>query len=178
MIDVRWYGRGGQGAFTAARLLGRIMSVYKGGYALAYPSFGPERRGAPVWSFTRLSDEKIFDRSQPEKSDYLIVLDETLIDDKVYEVLKDDGVVIINTATPEEYSDVGHPVVCINATKMAIDYLGRPITNIAMIGAFAAVSDMFELEYAEKAIDDSFSAKIAGKNKKLLQASYETVKGD
>ena len=176
MIDVRWYGRGGQGAFTAARLLGRIMSVYKGGYALAYPSFGPERRGAPVWSFTRLSEEKILDRSQPDKSDYLIVLDETLLDEKTYDVLSEDGVVIINTASPEKYRDHARRVICINATKMAVEYLGRPITNIAMIGAFAAASDMFEMEYAEKALEDTFAPKICGKNKALLHASYEEVK--
>ncbi|MDO4175991.1 MAG: 2-oxoacid:acceptor oxidoreductase family protein [Bacillota bacterium] len=177
MIDVRWYGRGGQGAFTAARILGRIMSVYKGGYALAYPSFGPERRGAPVWSFTRISDSKILDRSNPPVSDYLIILDETLIDDETFKVLKEDGLVIINTAEPEKYSELKFRTVCINATKMAQEYLGRPITNVAMIGAFAAASGLFEIEDGEKVLEDTFAPKLFVKNAALLKASYESVKG-
>ena len=64
MIEIRWHGRGGQGAFTAARLLGLAASIYEGKYTQVFPSFGPERRGAPVLSFTRISDEKIYDRNE------------------------------------------------------------------------------------------------------------------
>lgn len=178
MIDVRWYGRGGQGAFTAARLLGRIVSVYDEGYALAYPSFGPERRGAPVWSFTRISKDKILDRSQPPVCDYLIILDETLIDSNVFCTLKETGIVIINTSDPSKYQDTGYNTVCLNATELALEILGRPITNVAMVGAFAAISSIFNISQAEKVLKDTFSPKLYEKNRALLNAAYKIVKGE
>ena len=75
MIEVRWHGRGGQGSFTAARLLGLAASVYDERFAQAFPSFGPERRGAPVLGFTRIDDFKITDRSELDVCDYVIVLE-------------------------------------------------------------------------------------------------------
>lgn len=178
MIDIRWYGRGGQGAFTAARLLGRIMSVYGEGHALAYPSFGPERRGAPVWSFTRIDNEKIIDRGQPKKCDYLIILDETLVNEDTCNVLREDGVVIMNTAKPENYRFIKQRMVALDATRMALNVLGRPITNVAMLGAFASVSGAVDLASADKAIKEHFSPKIYEQNKRLLAEAYEAVKGE
>lgn len=178
MIDVRWYGRGGQGAFTAAQLLGRIISVYKDGHALAYPSFGPERRGAPVWSFTRIDNEKIIDRGQPKTCDYLVVLDETLVDRQICNVLRDDGIVIMNTANPEKYSFIQQKMVTLDATKMALQVLGRPITNMAMLGAFASVSGTVDLSTADKAIRAHFSPQVYEKNKQLLKEAYDAVKGE
>ena len=82
MYEFLWHGRGGQGAFTAARLLGTAFALNKdGNNALAFPSFGPERRGAPIRAFTKLSDKKIGDRSELKKADYVIYLDDTLFDD-------------------------------------------------------------------------------------------------
>jgi pyruvate ferredoxin oxidoreductase gamma subunit len=176
MIDVRWFGRGGQGAFTAARLLGQIVTVYGNSYALASPSFGPERRGAPVWSFTRIDDKKIVDRSQPLVCEYLVVLDETLVTEHTTGFLKNDGTLIINTARPGAYSFVKHRLVPLDATRMALDMLGRPIANVAMLGAFAGISGLFELSAAEKAIDTSFSASVGEKNKKLLRSAYDAVR--
>ncbi|MDR1043313.1 MAG: 2-oxoacid:acceptor oxidoreductase family protein [Clostridiales Family XIII bacterium] len=177
MIDVRWYGRGGQGVFTAARLLGRIISVYQGGYALSYPSFGPERRGAPVWGFTRIDDEKIIDRGQPESCDYLIIFDETLVDEGIFDVLKEDGVAIMNTSGQGEYGFVRQKLVCMDAGSMAMDILGRPITNVAMIGALSAVSGIFGPDVVDKAIKEQFPFEIYEKNKRLLDRSYECAKG-
>ena len=77
MVEVRWHGRGGQGAFTAARLLGASAALFEGRHALAFPSFGPERRGAPVLGFTRIDDHKITDRSAVTACDFVVVLDET-----------------------------------------------------------------------------------------------------
>lgn len=177
MTNVRWYGRGGQGAFTAARLLGEIVSVYGDKYALAYPSFGPERRGAPVWSFTKMDDKKIVDRSQPAKSGYLVVLDETLMKERIDDYLTDDGVLIINTVKPQNYSFVKRRMVNLDATQMALDILGRPITNVAMLGAFAGVSGMFALEKAETVLKHNFEGALFEKNRKLLYEAYNTVKG-
>ena len=176
MIDIRWYGRGGQGAFTAARLLGRVMSVYENRFALAYPSFGPERRGAPVWSFTRIDDTKVLDRSTPDQSDYLIILDETLIKEDTFDVLKEGGVVIINTADPDRYQDARFKVITLDATKMALETLGRPITNITMMGAFLGACDLIDVDKADQVIKDHFSKKLYEKNSKCLKLAYETVK--
>ena len=177
MTNIRWYGRGGQGAFTVARLLGEIVSVYGGKYALAYPSFGPERRGAPVWSFTKIGDEKIVDRSQPAKSTYLVVLDETLMTESIGDYLEEDGVLILNTSKPERYTFIKHKTVCLDATKMALKIMGRPITNVVMLGAFAKVSGMVALENAEVVLANSFKGSLLEKNKQLLREAYNAVKG-
>ena len=178
MTNVRWYGRGGQGAFTAARLLGEIVSVYGGKYALAYPSFGPERRGAPVWSFTKTGDEKIADRSQPAKCSYLVVLDETLMTENIGDYLDDSGILIINTTKPERYTFIKRKAVCLDATKMALNIMGRPITNVVMLGALAGISGMFALENAEIVLASNFKGSLLEKNKQLLHEAYNAVKDD
>jgi len=178
MIEIRWHGRGGQGSFTAARILGAAASVHGGKYAMAFPSFGPERRGAPVAGFTRISDQKITDRSEIISPDYVIVLDETLWENGVTNGLKEDTVLIINTDKPEKYKKlVSNKVVAVDATSIALDILGLPITNTAMMGAFVAVSGHVSLEDVKKAIDGSLKPKVAEKNKKLIEKVYELVKG-
>ena len=177
MLDVRWYGRGGQGAFTAARLLGQTVSVYGNSYALASPSFGPERRGAPVWSFTKIDDKKIVDRSQPVTCSYLVVLDETLINPAVENYLNAEGVIILNTASPEKYAFLKHRCITLDATKMALEILGRPITNVAMLGALLGVSAITTTESAGKTLDRTFSKSVAEKNKALLEQAFQAVKG-
>lgn len=177
MISIRWYGRGGQGAFTAARLLGQTVSVYGGSYALASPFFGPERRGAPVWSFTKIDGRKIVDRSQPVACDYLVGLDETLVKEDIARFIKEDGVLILNTAKPEKYAFVKRRTVTLDATKMALNILGRPITNVVMLGAFAGVSGLFPVEDAEKSLQRAFSKALYEKNRQLLREAYEAVKG-
>jgi len=177
MIEVRWHGRGGQGSFTAAKLLGMAASVYGGKYAQAFPSFGPERRGAPVLGFTRIDDKKITDRSEVAECDYVVVLDETLFGPQVLMGLKPETVVLINTASKENYEDkFSQKCVCIDATSLAIEHLGRPITNTAMMGALIAVSGFMTLDNGLQAIEGSMSAKISGKNKTLMTVAYETVR--
>ena len=177
MLDIRWYGRGGQGAFTAARLMGQTVSVYGGSFALASPSFGPERRGAPVWSYTKIDDRKIVDRSQPVQCDYLVVLDETLVTEDIGKFLHDNGVMILNTAKPKNYQGITKNLVTLNATKMALDTLGRPITNVAMLGALLGVSGISGTEDAGKALERTFAKSICEKNKMLMQQAYDVVKG-
>jgi len=177
MLDIRWYGRGGQGAFTVARMLGLIVTVYGKSHALAYPSFGPERRGAPVWSFTRIDKEKIIDRSEPTHSDYLIILDETLVTEAVFRTLRPEGVVILNTARPEKYRFIKHQLITLDATKMAMEIIGKPIANIAMLGAFAGATGLVDLAAAEKALERTFSPALFAKNKNVLLHAYREVKG-
>jgi len=73
MIDIRWHGRGGQGSFTASKLLGVAVTIYGDKHALAFPSFGPERRGAPVLAFTKIDNKKIHDRSEVKLCDYIVI---------------------------------------------------------------------------------------------------------
>ena len=98
MKEIIWLGRGGQGAFTAAKLLGAAYTVDSDDkYALAFPSFGPERRGAPVRAFTKLDTKPVADRSQTEKADYIVILDDTLYSSDLKELLNESGKIIINS---------------------------------------------------------------------------------
>jgi len=176
MIEIRWLGRGGQGSFTAAKLLGMAASIYEDKYVLAFPSFGPERRGAPVSGFTRISSSKITDRSEPDSCDYLVILDETLWNDELRNFVKTDSTIIINSSESDKYitSDCGKTVT-IDATKLALEYLGIPITNTALLGALIAISQVVKTESCIKSIENSMSGKIAEKNINLFTAAFEFV---
>ncbi|KYH34601.1 pyruvate synthase subunit PorC [Clostridium tepidiprofundi DSM 19306] len=178
MVEIRWHGRGGQGGFTAARILGTAAAVYNGKYAQAFPSFGPERRGAPVLGFTRIDDKKITDRSEVYNCDYAIVLDETLMGQAVTNGLKKDSVILINTQNAEKYKQMtNNRIIAIDATSLALEILGRPITNTAMMGALIAVSGVVDIEAAKKAIESNMRPSIAEKNKILIEKAYEITKG-
>lgn len=176
MTEIRWHGRGGQGAFTAARLLGQAVSIYEGKYAQAFPSFGPERRGAPVLAFTRIDTQKVSDRSEVEKCDCVVVLDETLYGPATTQGLKADGVMIVNTSHgADRFASTGFSVVTIDATALSLAVLGRNITNVPMLGALAAVTNFASLESLLKAIDDQLSPAIREKNKKLLRQAFDSL---
>lgn len=177
MVEIRWHGRGGQGSFTVARLLGMAASVYGGKYAQAFPSFGPERRGAPVLGFTRIDENKITDRSEVDSCDYVVVLDESLWGSAVLSGLKPNTVIVINTNKPEKYKNIVYnKVICIDATKLSLEVLGIPMTNTAMLGALAAVGGFIPLEHCEKAVRDSMKPKIAEKNVAVMDRAYHIVK--
>lgn len=176
MIEVRWHGRGGQGSFTVARLLGLAASVYDGKYAQAFPSFGPERRGAPVTGFTRIDDAKITDRSELDVCDYVVVLDETLWGGDVLMGLKKESIIIINTTDPAPYMKAcDYKIIAIDATKMALEYLGIPITNTAMLGALVGVTGIAKTESCIAAIQDSMNPKLAEKNIALFEHVVKEV---
>lgn len=178
MIEIRWHGRGGQGSFTASRILGAAASVYGGKYAMAFPSFGPERRGAPVLGFTKISDTQITDRSVTVSPDYVIVLDETLWNEGVTDGLRENTKIIINTDEPEKYQElVSQEIITVDATSIALETLGLPITNTAMMGAFVAVCDEVALEDVKNAIDDNLKPSLAIKNKTLIEKVHAMVKG-
>ncbi|MBN1332645.1 MAG: 2-oxoacid:acceptor oxidoreductase family protein [Synergistales bacterium] len=179
MYEIRWHGRGGQGGFTVARLLGMAASVFEGQHSLAFPSFGPERRGAPVLGFTRISETRITDRSMVDQCDYVVVLDETLIGPGVLSGLKENAVVLVNTCDPEPYRKMtDRKIVAIDATDLAMEILGRPITNTAMLGALLAVSGLVSLKSAQEAIRSGMKASIAEKNCIIVEKAYSLVKGE
>jgi pyruvate ferredoxin oxidoreductase gamma subunit len=178
MIEIRWHGRGGQGGFTAARLLGMAGSLYENYYVQAFPSFGPERRGAPVLGFTRIDDKPINDHSKVYSCDYVVVLDESLLEVvDVREGLKAGGVLLINTGRrPEDFAADDHKVHTIDATKLALEVLGQPITNTPMFGALVAVSGLVSLDAARLAVEMMLPAAIAEKNKEVVTQAYERLR--
>ena len=184
MQEIRWHGRGGNGAFTAAKLLGHAVSIHEGKYAQAFPSFGPERRGAPVLAFTRISAEPITDHSQIYSCDCIVVLDETLCD--VVDVangLKDDGVLLLNTQLSQEAARARYKfegvknLVVLDATKIALDVLGSAIVNTVMLGAAARAAGLVSLASVESAVDEMMGPALREKNKKAIEMAYSMVEG-
>ena len=148
MIEVLWHGRGGQGAFTAARLLGAAASLIDGRHALAFPSFGPERRGAPMRAFTKLADEPIGDRSAVARADYVVYLDDTLLGDEWADELKPGGLVLVNSVLA--FHDPR--ILAIDADGMSAAVLGRPIPNTVFLGAISALCEHVRAEDVKEAI--------------------------
>lgn len=180
MIEIRWHARGGQGGFTAARLLGLAASVFCNHYAQAFPSFGPERRGAPVLGFTRIDRKPITDHSQVYRCDCVVVLDETLMETvDVTRGLKEGGMLLINTKSPpESFRFSGNfKVIAIDASNIAMQELGSPIANTAMLGVFAAVHDFIDLDSILKAIDKGMPESLRERNKRAVERAYQTVRG-
>lgn len=177
MKEIRWHGRGGQGGFTASRLLGIAASVHGGKHALAFPSFGPERRGAPVLAFTKIDDKKINDRSEVQESDFVVIMDETLINSQITNGIKSGATILINTKNPEKYSELSDfNVIGIDATSLALEILGRPITNTAMYGALVAASGFVSLEAATESIKTEMKPSLVEKNIEIVKHAYETIK--
>jgi len=175
--ELRIHGRGGQGSVTAAELI--AVAAFEGGmYAQAFPAFGVERRGAPVQAFVRFDNQKIRLRSQIYEPDYIIVQDSTLIRDvNVFLGLKSGGIAIINTEKALTYPfPEGVKVITIDATSIALRQLGVPITNTALLGAFAAASGEIKLSALEDAVRRRFKGDIAEKNIAAAKEAYQFVK--
>jgi len=176
IVQVRFHGRGGQGSVTAAELFA-VAAFYDGKYAQAFPSFGVERRGAPVQAFLRISDKEIRVREQITTPDYLIVQDPTLLRESG-EVLagseKAKGI-LINT-DKEKWSEIKN-AVCVPATKIALEKIGKPFINTAILGAFAAMTDLVSLPSLKRAVMERFPEALAKSNVAALEAAYEYIKG-
>jgi pyruvate ferredoxin oxidoreductase gamma subunit len=150
LIEIRWHGRGGQGVVTASKLLAE-MAMGSGQYFQAFPDYGPERMGAPIRAFTRLSPQPIRIHSPIETPDIVVVLDPTLLETvAVTEGLKEDGTLLINTPlSPAKVREAtgfqGGQVHTVDASHIAIEEIGREITNTPMLGAFAQATGLFEI---------------------------------
>lgn len=170
MYEILWHGRGGQGAFTAAKLLSAAWTFKADeNKALAFPSFGPERRGAPVRAFSRLGTGSLGDRSQIRKADYLVFLDDTLFDENAYDELKDNGKIIL--CTKEKIED--ERIICIDGQKIALELLKRPITNTVVLGALLRAFDAITIEDLIPAVNKLMSPKIAPLNLEAIKRAYE-----
>jgi pyruvate ferredoxin oxidoreductase gamma subunit len=176
MIEIRFHGRGGQGAVTSAELTA-LAAIEHGKYAQAFPSFGPERRGAPVMAFVRVSDKPIRTREKIYEPDIVVVLDPTLLDIvNVAAGLKENGVVVLNTTKSAKEvrnsSGITAKLALVDASKIAIETLGVPITNTTLLGAMLKATDLLPLSALEGPMQARFG-RIAGKNIKAFQRAYE-----
>ena len=179
MLEIRWHGRGGQGAVTSVEILA-LAAIGEGKYAQGFPSFGPERRGAPVAAFNRIDDKKIKVRSAVYTPDVVVVLDSSLVGlVNVTEGLKPDGTLVVNTAKlPEELKEELNfkgRVATVDASKIAREELGVPITNTTMLGALIKVIGNVTLDSVAVPLEHRFG-RIAQKNLAALKRAYEDVK--
>jgi len=165
MIEILWHGRGGQGAFTAARLLGAACSMAPGRHALAFPSFGPERRGAPMRAFTKLDDRPIGDRSASTRADFVVYLDETLLAPGWENELKPGGRVLVNSTAA--FADPR--VTAIDADGISTEVLGRAIPNTVFLGALAALCEEVRAEDVCEAIRQYMPEKLHAKNLAVVE---------
>lgn len=164
--EIRWHGRGGQGVVTAGKLLAET-ALGTGLYFQAFPDYGPERMGAPIRAFTRLSPKPITIHSQIEQPDVVLVLDPTLLGTvPVTEGLKEDGVLVVNTAmSPADVREItgfhSGKAFTVDASHIAIEEMGRDITNTPMLGAFARATGIFDMEELVGQLRAWFAAKIS-----------------
>ncbi|MEM1541097.1 MAG: 2-oxoacid:acceptor oxidoreductase family protein [Ignisphaera sp.] len=177
--EIRWHGRGGQGAVTASVVTAEA-AVYQGKYAQAYPEFGAERRGAPVRAYTRVSDEPIHTRSPILYPNVVVVLDPSLNKSLYLEGIKQYGTLIINTkkSLSELKTYIGREdlkIARVNATQIALDILKNPFVNMAMIGALIKVVPIVDITYVEEVIKESFRPKVAEANIEAVRRAYKEV---
>jgi pyruvate ferredoxin oxidoreductase gamma subunit len=175
--EIRIHGRGGQGSVTAAELIA-VAAFEDGKWSQAFPYFGTERRGAPVTAFARISDRKIRVRSQIYEPDYVIVQDPSLLSAvDVASGMKKDGLVIVNSEKdPSALKlNTNAKIKTIDATTLAIEVIGVPIVNTALLGAFAGATGQIRLESVNTAIRGRFPGKIGDKNVEAVRRAFELM---
>ena len=180
MIEIRIHGRGGQGAVTAAELIA-VAAFYDGWSVQAFPSFGVERRGAPVEAYVRLDKKFIKLRSQVYQPDFVIVQDPTLIGlPEVLAGIKKNTLMIINTVKkPAEIKGLPKnlKIITVPATQIANQILGKPIINTVLLGAWAGASGLVKLTSLKKAILKRFPGELGLKNFEAAEVAYRQVSG-
>ena len=183
MFQVRIHGRGGQGVVAAAEILS-MAAFDEGRFAQAFPSFGSERMGAPVVSYCRIDDRPIRTHETIAEPDALIVQDPTLVHQvDLFGGLADDAYVLVNTSKSFEGLGLaefasrfrpGRLLTC-PATALALEYVGRPLPNAALLGGFAALTGRISLDALEKAISERFAGVVGTANAAAARAAFEFV---
>jgi 2-oxoacid:acceptor oxidoreductase gamma subunit (pyruvate/2-ketoisovalerate family)/2-oxoacid:acceptor oxidoreductase delta subunit (pyruvate/2-ketoisovalerate family) len=179
MYEIRFHGRGGQGAVMAAQTMAEA-AILEGKQAQAFPFFGAERRGAPVMAFARIDDKRICDRTQVSEPDMLVVMDESLLEiEPVASGLKKGGCAVVNSALAPSEIDLGVVTRCVSvdATSIALEMLRAPIVNTSILGAMARADDFVKLESIQQAIMNRFGEKLGEKagrlNAEAAKAAYD-----
>ena len=186
--EIRWHGRGGQGAKTAALLLADVC-FKTGAYVQGFPEYGPERMGAPITAYNRISDKEIRVHSNIYDPDLVVVVDETLLESvDVTAGLKQDGAIIVNTEkAPDDIRPLlrgyGGRVYTVDARSISIEALGKYFPNSPMLAAAVAVSKVMDKESFIKEMRASYEHKFAKKpeviegNMKALTMTFDRLKG-
>jgi pyruvate ferredoxin oxidoreductase gamma subunit len=186
MFQVRIHGRGGQGVVTAAELLS-VATFLEGREAMAFPTFGSERTGAPVVAFCRIDDRPIRVREPIVEPDAVIVQDPTLLHQvDVFGGLGDEGFLLVNTSRSFEELGLGEYVrrfaprrcLTVPATEIAREELGRPLPNAALLGAFAALTGEVSLESVSAAIRERFPGRTGEQNVAAAERAHGLVAGE
>lgn len=180
MLEIRFHGRGGQGAVTSAEMIA-LAAIGEGKYAQAFPSFGPERRGAPVLAFVRVSDDKpIKIRAGITSPDMVVILDPGLM--RITDVtagLKDNGAIVVNTrrSAPEIHDLFGGkwPVVTVNASAIARELLGVNIVNTTMLGAMLKAHPVVKSDSLEEPLNHRFGARAKSNYQACMRAYKEAI---
>jgi pyruvate ferredoxin oxidoreductase gamma subunit len=187
LTEIRWHARGGQGAVTAAKMVAEVALGQKK-YFQAFPEYGPERSGAPIVAFTRISNEPIQLYCGIENPAIVVVLDPTLL--SVVNVTKgapDDAIVLVNSDLPPaqlraKYNMKGRRLFSIAATRIATETIGRPIPNTPMVGALTRIAGLFPLdsviEFLRADFSKKFPPKVVEGNIQAITRSYEEVQGE
>lgn len=187
MIEVRWHARGGQGAKTAAYQLAE-SAMGEGKYIQAFPEYGPERMGAPMRCFNRISEEPIRIHCHVRNPNIVVVLDPTLLGAvDVFEGVPGDGVVLINTEESpgnlrESLGVSGRKLFTVSATRIALDTIGRPFPNTPMIGALIKATGLLSIENLIRDVREKFErrfgAKVTEGNIAAIRRAYEEVRSE
>lgn len=183
MFQIRIHGRGGQGVVTAAEMLS-VAAFIEGRHAQAFPSFGSERTGAPVVAFCRIATREIRLREPILDPDCLIVQDATLFKNiDVFSGFRPGGFFLVNTN--KSFAELhleeavrglpaGHAMI-VPATELAMKHVGRPVPNAALLGAFAALTELVHFESVKRAIEETFPGRIGAANVAAAQEAYDFV---
>ncbi len=178
MVEIRFHGRGGQGTVVASKILADAISK-EGNYVQAYPEFGVERRGAPVYAFIRIDDKPIFDKSRIYEPDHVVVVEPTLIEAiDVTEGLKDGGWIIVNSDKKPEELDFPkkYKVATINATEIAVKHklgtMAAPIVNTAIVGAVVKILGLAKIKSVLEAVREGVPMKQE-ENAAAAKEAYE-----
>lgn len=184
LIEIRWHGRGGQGAKTAATLLAEA-ALHEGKFSQGFPEYGPERMGAPMCGYTRISDQPIRVHCAVYSPHIVVVLDDSLLDAvDVCEGLDPEGAIVVNTTMSadkvRQKTGFGGKIATINATQISIDELGRPIPNTVMMGALLQTTGVLKQETLVEDLETKFRKKfpervVQGNLKAVRRAFEETA---
>ena len=187
LTEIRWHGRGGQGAVTAAKMVAEL-ALGQGRYFQAFPEYGPERSGAPLVAFTRVSDEPIQIYAGIEHPQIVVVLDSSLL--AIVDVTKgspDDAIVLVNSSRSpallrKTYGIEGRKLYTVNATRIAVETIKRPIPNTPMVGALTRITGLFPIDdvvaFLRADFGKKFPPKVVEGNINAITRSYEEVRGE
>ncbi len=181
LTDVRFHGRAGQGVVTASRLLGEA-AIKANKWVHAFPSFGPERMGAPIEAFTRISDNKFYIKTEVYNPDIIIIIDPTLIpEEKYYKGLKGGGTVVLNTnRIPDKILELlknkNANIWRVDGDSISREHIGRTVANTVMLGGLIKATEVVNLQSIIDVMYNKFKGEIGDKNAAAIKVAYDEVK--